>query len=90
METFDVRNVSQGKGDMFMHFHSKKWIQKGHLAHITLADDAKMAYETKNTVKGMKGPCWLSQFKSYDLICSTGIDHMHSDLVGVMLLLMLL
>lgn len=41
-------------------------------------DDAKMAYETKNTVKVVKGPYWLSQLKSYDLIRSTGIDYMHS------------
>ena len=55
--------------------------------HQTFADDAKMAYETKTTVKG---PCWLSQFKNYDLIRSTGIDYMHSALFGVMRLLILL
>lgn len=53
-------------------------------------DDAKIAYETKTTVRGVKGPCWLSQLKSYDLLRSTGVDYMHSVLLGVMRHLMVL
>ncbi|XP_033472879.2 uncharacterized protein LOC117251031 [Epinephelus lanceolatus] len=52
--------------------------------------DMKIANETKTTVKGVKGPCWLSKLKSYNLIKGTAIDYMHSVLLGVMRLLMVL
>ncbi|KAK7880001.1 hypothetical protein WMY93_033332 [Mugilogobius chulae] len=51
--------------------------------------DMKNANDTKTTVKGVKGPCWLSKLKSYDLIKGTAIDYMHSVLLGVMRLLMI-
>ncbi len=41
MVNLDVRNVSilerlsrQGRGNMFIHFHSKKWIQKAHYGRM--------------------------------------------------------
>ncbi|XP_056462598.1 uncharacterized protein LOC130402460 [Gadus chalcogrammus] len=52
--------------------------------------DAKIADDTKTTVKGVKGPCALRKLKSYKLIQGTGIDYMHSALLGVMRLLMAL
>ncbi|KAL7404230.1 hypothetical protein ABVT39_011719 [Epinephelus coioides] len=52
--------------------------------------DMKIANETKTTVKGVKGPCWLSKLKSYNLTKGTAIDYMHSVLLGVMRLLMVL
>lgn len=54
------------------------------------AFDMKIANETKTTIKGVKGPCWLSKLKSYNLIRGTAIYYMHSVLLGVMRLLMVL
>ncbi|XP_070408783.1 uncharacterized protein [Nothobranchius furzeri] len=52
--------------------------------------DMKTAKETNTTIKGVKGPCWLSNLKSYNLVKGTAIDYMHSVLLGVMRLLMVL
>jgi len=52
--------------------------------------DMKISSETKTPVKGVKGPCWLSKLKCYNLIKGTAIDYMHSVLLGVMRLLMVL
>lgn len=52
--------------------------------------DMKISNETKTPVKGVKGPCWLSKLKCYNLIKGTAIDYMHSVLLGVMRLLMVL
>lgn len=58
--------------------------------HKRYLDDAKSAYDTKSIVHGVKGPTWLSRLGSYDLISGTGIDYMHSVLLGVMRVLMFL
>lgn len=58
--------------------------------HKKFVDNAKMAYDSNSIVHGVKGPTFLSRLKSYDLVLGTGIDYMHSVLLGVMRLLMFL
>ncbi len=58
--------------------------------HNGFVNNAKMAFDTKSTVKGVKGPTCLSRLKNYDLVLGTGIDYMHAALLGVMRLLMFL
>ncbi|KAM3613128.1 uncharacterized protein V6R79_020974 [Siganus canaliculatus] len=58
--------------------------------HKGMVDDAKMAFDSKSIVHGIKGPTFLSKLKSFDLVLGTGIDYMHSVLLGVMRLLIFL
>ena len=58
--------------------------------HKGFVDNAKMAYDSNSIVRGVKGPTFLSRLKSYDLVLGTGIDYMHSVLLGAMRLLMFL
>lgn len=58
--------------------------------HKGFVDYAKMAYDSNSVVRGVKGPTFLSRLTSYDLVLGTGIDYMHSVLLGVMRLLMFL
>lgn len=58
--------------------------------HEKLVNDAKSAHETKSTVHGVKGPTWLSKVNCFDVILGTGVDYMHSVLLGVMHTLMFL
>ena len=58
--------------------------------HKGFVDNAKLAYDSKSIAHGVKGPTCLSRLKNYDLVLGTGIDYMHSVLLGVMRLLMFL
>ena len=58
--------------------------------HKGFVDNAKLAYDSKSIVHGVKGPTCLSRLKNDDLVLGTGIDYMHSVLLGVMPLLMFL
>ncbi|XP_041916006.1 uncharacterized protein LOC121680620 isoform X3 [Alosa sapidissima] len=83
-----VRTGERGHVHAFPYQHGDP---KGPLrTNEKFAFDMKIANETKTTVKGVKGPCWLSKLKGYNLIKGTGIDYMHSVLLGVMRLLMVM
>lgn len=58
--------------------------------HDKLVNDAKSALATKGHVHGVKGPTWLTKVNSFDVILGTGVDYMHSVLLGVMRTLMFL
>lgn len=58
--------------------------------HKGFVDNAKMAYDSNSIVRGVKGSSFLSRLKSYDLVLGTGIDYMHSVLLGVIRILMFL
>lgn len=55
--------------------------------HSTMMNDAKEAYVGKTSVRGIKGPTFLS-FTGCDLVNGTAIDYMHTVLLGVVRKLM--
>lgn len=58
--------------------------------HKGFVDNAKLAYDSKSIVNGVKGPTCLSRLKKHYLVLGTGIDYMHSVMLGVMRLLKVL
>lgn len=56
--------------------------------HTRFVEDAKLSFDSETIVRGVKGPTYLSTVNSFDLILGTGVDYMHSVLLGVMRLLM--
>ena len=51
-------------------------------------EDAKDAVNCGKPVNGVKGPCWLSALKYYDIIEGTAIDYMHCVLLGIVKMLL--
>lgn len=67
---------------------SMPFLFRRHIQKALIPTRGLFAYDSKSIAKGVKGLTCLSRLKSYDLVLGTGIDNMHSVLLGVMCLFM--